>query len=183
MVIGPNFVYIAVPRTASHSIAKHWLLHYGGVDRDSEDHHKHKVPLWHHWKFTWTVVRNPYARVASLWLLMQKFTDILEKEMRGVTFEDFPEWLRCGPWPKDPWPYRWMAQVPFLSASRIDRVVHFENLEAELRELPFVQHWTDVPRINVSKAPRPEFTPAFIAGVNRYEKESFEAYGYKRMTA
>ncbi len=32
MIIGPNYVFIAVPRTASHAIAYHWLVpFYGGA--------------------------------------------------------------------------------------------------------------------------------------------------------
>lgn len=179
MIIGPDFVFLAVPRTASHSIARHWLPQYGGVEADPADHHLWEVPPEHAHKFTWAVVRNPYVRVASWWCLMQKFTKVLTEEMRGVTFEDFPEWLRSGPKPDRH--RKWLPQTEFLSEARIDRVVHFENLESELRELPFVQHWIEVPRVNVSEIPHPEITPRFIENVNRYEDRSFDAYGCQRI--
>lgn len=64
MIAGPDYVFLCMPRTASHSISAWLCAQHGGMD--ILEHHTRIVPAEHAHKHTFAVVRNPYERLLSL---------------------------------------------------------------------------------------------------------------------
>lgn len=181
MVIGPSFVFLAVPRTASQSLTYHWLPHYGGVSLGPDHYHRQDVPAEHQSKFTFAVVRNPYDRWMSLWYLMQKIS--LEEKFnlgirRALAPSEFVNWCRIAA-PKMP---NWLAQHQFLSEARIDSVVKYENLRVQLQSLPFVDVWHEPPVEPGAMNRRPlhmDMNRDFVQAVNTYSLETFRRFQYE----
>ena len=182
MNIGPDYVFVCIPRTASVSLSRDWLVrYYGGVDLPAEMYHSTEVPVEHIGKFTRTVVRNPYDRLLSLYHYVLLFTE--EDRTRdgipvGCTAAEFVQWCtQTGT--KDT---RWFNQSMYFDRVRIDAVVHWECLENELRLLPFVHEWHPTVRQNTTVHPpyQDELKSEFIAAVNIHSALDFERFGYIR---
>jgi hypothetical protein len=182
MVAGPDFVYVAVPRTASIAIARFWLPLYGGAELP-RGHHRREVPPEHDGKFTWAVVRNPYERMLSLWRLFY-----LRRSKEA--FGDFLRHCINRPDRKV-----LMNQSRFLELARIDQVVRYEHLAADLGALPFVEQWHPVPRENTSEKPYPErrlrcplprehcWTAEERRLVEEHSWEDFSHFGYEKTSS
>ena len=65
MIIGPDFVFLHVPRCAGTLMQRVYLPLFGGVYH--EPFHGREVPAEHAHKFTFAIVRNPYQRMMSIW--------------------------------------------------------------------------------------------------------------------
>ncbi len=180
MTIGPDFVYLAIPRTASQTLTHHFLPKYGGVMLAAAEYHRMDVPLKHADKFTFTVVRNPYDRMLSLWRFMKKFSDATRRKVSmwsGMTPAEFASWCREY---RDAAP-QWKSQSEFLSRARVDRALKFEDLEVGLRSLPFVDEF-EMPLVHgATKRPpiEDDLTPEFVAAVNGHSGPDFERFGYE----
>jgi len=73
MTIGPDFVYVCIPRTASNMMERHFLPRYGGrplSDTDVYAYHANQVPDKYKDRFTFTIIRNPYTRMLSYYRFM-----------------------------------------------------------------------------------------------------------------
>ena len=178
MVIGPDFVFLAVPRTASQTLTYHFLPKYGGESLGADDYHRMDVPPEHAHKFTFAVVRNPYDRMLSLWYLIQKFTrEDLEKDgiLRDWTPAQFVDWCATQSCVK------WQPQAKLLSAWQVVHVLRFERLEEGLRSLPFVGDEFEMPAIQNSTARRnilEDLTREFVEEVNKHSVKDFIRFGY-----
>lgn len=184
MVIGPDYVFVAVPRTASISIGCYWLPeHYGGVKAQGV-HHRRSVPFDAAGKMIWAVVRDPYARMASLWNLYKR---------RG-RHKDFTTWLRwCLGGDADEVT---RCQSTFLAGveADVDHLIKFETLEEHLARLPFVRrggfHLLPVKNTReqpegrrkpqVAEHPEKHLTREQVAMINEHSHEDFEVYRYEK---
>lgn len=180
MIIGPDFVFIAVPKTASQSLTYHWLPKYGGKDLGPEQYHRRDVPSEHAHKLTFAVVRNPYDRVVSFWHYMAKFlpeqvADLSPRFDPSWPLEEFCDWL---PETQDE---RFFCQTKFLSLARVDRILRYEHLISDLRHLPFVHRWYELPHTNSTDRPplSQDLTPRAIRSINQYCRDAFSSYGYQ----
>lgn len=178
MTIGPDFVFICVPRTASVAMTE-WLKHYGGEALSPSEYHRRDVPTAHQHKFTFAVVRNPYERVVSMWRLLRKFSET-DLDYIGLsadpTLSDVVRWMMATPYPA------YWNQVRFLETARIDAMLRYENLETELRSLPFVQKWTPLPVMNTGdrKPISEDLTGEAVRLINQCCAETFEKFNYAR---
>ncbi len=87
-----KYVYIAIPRTGSNSVAS-WLMAY--ADGEQLDfHHSWKVPRQYHDYTIFTVVRNPYERLFSFWWFYCKDEKRPNKYLnKNTTFSEFIDYL------------------------------------------------------------------------------------------
>lgn len=168
MIIGPDFVFLHVPRCAGTLMQRVYLPQFGG--KFHNPFHGRIVPADHAHKFTFAIVREPYSRMMSLWAHWQIVTTnvFLREQMRDPS--ECAERFFTGE-----------SQVEFLSASRIDRVLHYERLAEEVLNLPFNKYEIRLPveKVNRSKVEWPEMTDRFIKAVNTACREDFEKYGYE----
>lgn len=71
-------------------------------------------------------------------------------------------------------------------AHHIDKIIHLENLNEEIQELPFVDNSVNVPHAHRNKREyrswEPYYTSEAEANIYEYFKEDFEAFGYPRMS-
>lgn len=131
MVAGSDYAFVEVPRTASVSVSRFWLTrYYGGVEVQSGSRHNRNVPAEHRNKLIFAVVRDPYARMASLWALYRW-------NERFAVFDDWLVWVLEN-YREQPLLH---CQSDFLATvrPRIDCILRYEALERELRLLPFVK--------------------------------------------
>jgi len=195
MVIGPEYVFLAMPRTASRAI-DHWLRdHYSGVNPGG-DHHSVEIPPEHQGKLIFAVVRNPYSRMASLYRLMkQEFwsTGYLANtdEGRGwaqqgmradMTPAEFVDW--CAEHSDKA---NWAPLTTTLQRATVPyrqiQLMGYERLEADLRALPFVHKWHPLPIVGATvRRTDYDLGEEFRAAVRRHSWQDFglleyQAYG------
>lgn len=153
-----------------------WLKQYGGASLPAADYHRRDVPIEHRSKFTFAVVRNPYARVVSMWRLLRKFPPDDLAYIGLPASLDLPvlvQWMA-----ETPHACYW-SQVRFLDAARIDRVVRFERLEEDLADLPFVRGWHPISVLNVGERFHAEdLTPEAVRLIDICCAQDFTQFGY-----
>jgi hypothetical protein len=182
MTAGPDYVFLCVPRAASVSISRNWLVqHYQGQELNVS-YHAQVVPEEHCSKFTFASVRNPYDRMLSLWYLCHfGVRGVGTSEMHPTTTSaGFVDW--CSTVHGDS---RWLNQSQFLSLARVDAFVRYERLELDLAQLPFAHVWYPLVRVNDTERPafQQDLSPEFIRAVNRHSAPDFAAYGYEQLCA
>lgn len=173
MVIGPSFVYIGIPRTATNTMSRLFLPQFGGVD-DGRPHNR-IVPAEHRHKFTLTVVRNPYDRLLSAWHH--------NRHHGGLTL-DFPAFVEKL---MTDWDASGKSQVEFLAGIRIDCHLRYESLADDVLDwLPFNAD-KPFPRERINSEDRPcwrdELTREGIDAVNRHSCRDFIEFGYSPVFA
>ena len=177
MYIGPGFVFLAVPRTASNTITTLFLPQFGGCN--TGEYHACCVPHFHRHKFTFAVVRNPYDRMLSCWYHLRRNDQIF-----NIRSMDFPEHMQPQ---KDKWGPDGRSQAEILSYSRIDRVLRYENLAEEVLDLPFNLDrlpWPTEVRNSEERPPWQEELqrhPDWVEIINRHSAHDFERFGYDRL--
>ena len=160
MVLGEDWAYFYVMKAGSTT-----LLH---ALREKGE--------YRHWTFPeiprnrikplhFTVVRNPYARAVSLWA----------QNYRTLKFEEFcRKRLRTGDHPKNKWMF-W-DQHRWLSHFVIDKILHLENIEEELKPI--------VGKVNLPMLNKTDHEPWIelmsheaVNIINEWAKNDFQ-YGY-----
>ena len=192
MTIGPDFVCVHVPRTASNAMSRLFLPLFGGAKVGKQ--HDRVVPPEHERKFTFTVVRNPYDRMLSCWHHAQR-----NSTNKAVAAMDFPEFMRLLPVgadvirardipvvgnPSENWDESGSGQALFLSAARIDCVLRYENLIGEVATLPFNSKRIKWPEERLNAEARPRWQdeiaakPEWAGVVEWHSNLDFARYGY-----
>lgn len=172
MIIGPDFVFIAVPRTASNAMARLFLPKFGGQNYGK--HHLRTVPERHRRKFTFAVVRNPYDRVFSMWYHLRRH------DPKRIP-DDFPKFVDIL---MNNWGEGGLHQAAFLAEARIDRVLKYEQLHLEVLQLPFAIPPIRWPMDMINREDRPFWSedlrqhPDWAEHIERHSGPDFVRYQY-----
>ncbi len=189
MIIGPDYVFISVPKAGTHTM--YWILkkHFGGKQRKGAYHQKN-VPKASRKKFLFTTVRNPYARAVSAWISLTKTPRYKKAWIRVAGGPDFESFLRLisTKRPKSrvsgaiaPIPmHEWIGGIKF------DKILKLENLAEEMQTLPFVKDQEfRVPNL-LRRTKKDEYEKFLnkktIPLINTWAKSDFKDYGYKKLT-
>ena len=175
MTIGPNFAFVAIPRTGSTMMAHRFLPQFDGIPMGH--HHLRKVPEGHRHKFTFTIVRHPYGRMISCWYHLRRCD-----QQFGIDKITFPEFVHLL---THHWGLGGMNQVDFLRDIRVDKHLRFETLADEVVLLPFNRQKIPLPTIRINAEERPpleqDLPPENIRAINEHSAPDFEAFGYSRL--
>lgn len=185
MIIGPNYVFIAVPRTASMSIAAWLVAEHGGVWHG--DHHDTDIPPEHQGKHVFAVVRNPLTRLPSLhryvrdvfWAneIWRSSAEAATWRALGMPFdselETFVDWAATQRG------HQWCSQDEMLSKAPPDEVFRFEDLPGCLRHLPFVSGSVQLPKLGETGR-APALTATEIRSIVNHSAADFERFGYAK---
>lgn len=175
MIIGPDFVFLHVPRCAGTLMQHMYLPLFGGVYHDP--FHGREVPPEHAHKFTFAIVRDPYHRMMSIWAHWKEINfQNLDFLKTGGAAECAERFLSV------PEQY---TQADFLSLARVDAVLHYETLANEVLSLPFNKKGIPLPaqKVNRSKVRWELMTRRFIGAVNAHSRADFEKFGYEMKAA
>lgn len=172
-VIGPEFVFLCVPRTGSNMMARAFLPQFGG--KIVEPYHARIVVPEHAHKFRFAIVRNPYDRMLSCWYHIRRNSQ--DPRFRQMGLMDFVN--ECHIWSG------WVNQAEFLELAHLDVVLKFEQLSEEIHRLPFVPTSARLPSERINSEERPpwleDLTPEFIGAVNELCAPVFPRFGYERL--
>ena len=134
----PEFVFVAMPRTASRSMNR-WLIdNFPGSDYVSRDHHMTAVPDYAKDFFRFAVVRNPFELHLSHYLIRRaRGRNNMHKWCKKWSYYEYLRWLsdplaepiKC----KEP------PQSVVLAGVRPDNVLRYETLVEGIERLPFVK--------------------------------------------
>ena len=187
---GLKYVYIGIPRTGSKSMNR-WLMdHFQG--EWFATHHEWRVPDVARDYLIFTLVRNPYEREMSAyhfvpWSATEERPPLPLEKWRAGMRETIP--LRDGTSviPEHEVPEVRMNQAHYVKKAGASLVLHFEQLPACLKKLPFVDAdnlppFPHMPERGVR--PPGNFFDYFTAEdeqlVWEYAAEDFTAFGYRR---
>ena len=185
-----KYVYIGIPRTGSKSMNR-WLMdHFEGEWHGY--HHQWQVPKEAKDYLIFTLVRNPYEREVSGWFHIPWSAPEAEPIPPTSMFsagmrETIP--LKDGTVKIEDHnvPEVRMNQKHYVEKAGVSLVLHFEQLPACLKQLPFVDQ-DDMPPFphKAERGHRPpgnffdHFTMDDEQLVWAYSAEDFEAFGYRR---
>tara|TARA_R110000824_G_scaffold11527_1_gene50270 strand:- start:3597 stop:4118 length:522 start_codon:yes stop_codon:yes gene_type:complete len=166
-----KFVFLANPKTGTRSILSHLRSEHDirGVGRD----HSWSIPAKYKKWSSFSVVRNPYTRMASIyWVAFNNH------KFRGKTFKYYLN-------------HSYRPQGRYRN---VDAVVRFENMDEELKSLPFwpkgeLPHHNDsgLKEITIRgerwKKPPPweeMLTPEIKHIIYSQYQNDFELFGYEK---
>ena len=145
-----RFVFLRLMRTGSTSAGKFFEEHYS-ADALNRHPSKHSflVPDAFEMFYTFTIIRNPFDRLASLWLKARRPVSarVGHAHMTGIEFSPFIKMLlRCRAEGENSRENTFMpkyalceSQASIISrAKRIDKILRFEAFPECLVNLPFV---------------------------------------------
>lgn len=137
-----RFVYVTIPKCASHTMKAVLEEHYGAHQPLSFHHVQIPTPVRDY--FTWTCVRHPFSRALSLWwrcLIQQDPYRWREQLGSDLSFESFAVALDDGrlrqKLHRRSAPYMAVPQAERLAHVRLDGVVHLERADEDFQALPF----------------------------------------------
>jgi hypothetical protein len=183
-----QFVYVAPPKTASTSLHNlfekdEWSGDY--VWRTGEQH-RTMMPKRVADYLTWAVVRNPYRRLASLWVMSQRET---QRKYKGTpqldTFQDFLEWnkqkthefysLSQWDWFNTPMG----GKDDDVLVGRPDIILKFEDLPGCLELLPFVYRPLDVENLNKTYSDLITLSEGDVKAAADFVEDDCREFGYE----
>ena len=182
-----QFVFVSTPKCCTNTMYEVLPKHFKGA-RILPGFHRTAVPPRYRQYFTWTIIRNPYARAVSIWYSTTVRATGGSAQRYGyeaigsTSFERFLEWLLTRPGELAQRSLD-VPQAVWLVPCRIDRHLRLESLADELRSLPFWRSDIDVPIRNPSDGCKP--WPEYITRRARdlileWANIDFEAFGYPR---
>ena len=185
-----------IPKTGTRSI-KHLLLNEKHLGFENYKDHICFVPKFADSFFKFTVVRNPFDRIYSLYnstVITKKIPTIrnLLLDLYGsYTFDTFLNWnienMEKFKFLDNGYLKTFKPQSSYLS-SGIDKIIKFENFETEIHNLTFISKGLEIPKLNttVSKTDKP--IPKLIDLINSNIKkkiillceDEFDILGYSK---
>lgn len=166
-----KFVFLANPKTGTRSVLNH-LRSEHKIEMEDRDHSWIIPDRYKKW-FSFSVVRNPYERMASIyWLAFNN------AKFSGKTFEH----------------YLHKTHRKQSLYKNVDKVIRFENMNDELKDLPFwpkgeLPHFNDSRLKDITKRgerwkkPPPWeeiLTPGIKALIYSQYRNDFELFGYEK---
>jgi hypothetical protein len=189
--IKPQFVYISNTKSASSSVYAFLKRHFSN-SKQSEIHSRpFKTIPEEYASFPWfTVVRHPYQRLSSWWWSAVKMQEKIHKDRYGHIKElrdmgldtRFSNFLKL--WATKPQTKQTI--VIKRNNGRIPHIIHVENIEKELSELPFLNQHIKLFRLEHinHKKDRPEWKDVIkgpaIGLLHEVYQEDFDTFGYEK---
>lgn len=189
MIVGPDYVYLEVPRTGSSSMREYLQKHEQGTSIGAQ--HSVRIQPRHLQKRIWAVTRHPLDRLVSLffqqspYLLDMRARKRLTPEIVLHDWEHFVKhwWPRVRPGRKRQGPYKFQTAVGvvgFLKGAPRwpDEILRFEEMGTRFPKMP---HINRSPRI----VPRADFwkVPGIVEAAldpRTIDPEDFDEFGYDR---
>jgi len=173
MTVGPDFAFIAVPRTASTVMATLFLPQFGGRS-DGRNHHARFVLPGHAHLFRFAVVRNPYDRMLSI------YHHLAEADRTyNIREMAFPQWMD---FMEKHWGFGGWNQTRFLEGTGVQQILRFEQIETDVLSLPFNTEgiaWpTERQNISRRKPLSEELTDEYREIIYRHSEPDFERFEY-----
>ena len=131
-----RFVFVNSPRAGSHSLHNLIDTHWGGFTISDEHHEVYATcPEEYRDYFSWTVVRDPYERMISVWHKDQ------QHKRPALSLSGFVrEWIEHAEMAREDVlrsPYRY-ALPQLERAAGVDLVLRLEDLPLAFQRLPWV---------------------------------------------
>ena len=172
-----KYVYIRIPRTASHSLTA-WCKQTAQARKHGR-YHGYDVPELYQSYYIWSCVRNPYDRCYSYWCLgLEKNPSLDFVEFMNTLIDSREDSSRpaC------------RTQSRFVELANIKKVIHIENIDNEIKELRFYSElqnkFYNIPDIPVRHTSERKGDISTLGKrakelVVEYCKEDFLNFGYR----
>ncbi|MHA1345007.1 MAG: sulfotransferase family 2 domain-containing protein [Candidatus Heimdallarchaeaceae archaeon] len=193
-----KFIFISTPKACTHTIYNILDEHYSFRLRKF-GFHCNNIPERYKNYFRWTVVRNPFSRAVSIWWSACRLAHKDQYKFRvrsggQYDFTKFIVWLSK----QNQNEALVMNQSNWLRSVEPYNLIHMENLEEELKQLPFWKEGIKIPQLNTttekietqSKAEekvikRPSLKELYkskraIEAVLKWAEEDFDKFEYER---
>lgn len=158
--------------------------HFGG-ERVPPGFHRNTVPPEYADWFTWTIVRNPYARAVSIWwstTVNPNNKRYCYKELGTTDFATFLRYLLGRPAALAGRSLD-LNQSAWLRPVRLDRIVKLESLPGGLEVLPFWRSGITLPWLNASDGRgdwRQYIDDTTGPLIREWAGDDFDRYGYSQ---
>lgn len=169
----PGFVFVHVARTAGRSIQRALHKHYAAMWHEPCDYRRLTPSI--RASFTFAVCRNPYSRAVSLWAFRRQMR---HPSLNATKLPEFPDWIAAAAAGEDP---EMGSQAEYLAPVRLDALLRFEHIAAEVKRLPFwrpgplpMTHQTHGSREWWQNYITPETAPL----VQQWAGRDFDEFGY-----
>ena len=174
-----KFVYVSMTNSGSSSIVALLKDKFGG---QSFGNTRAVIPPCCDSYHSFTVSRNPYARMISWWWSICKADGDRyghKKELRDANLsESLSDFLLLWDKKGD------YSQSKYLDVNGpLDEILKLENIEEDFNNLPFVKEHVDIPRVNVKKHPSWQglLDENSRVLINRIYRKDFEKFNYEML--
>ena len=183
-----KFVFVSTMRCGTHTMfnALQGPVYQGYHEQRHGGYHNRIVPPRAKDWFTFAVSRNPYSRLVSIWRVITQGTRYRHYTPLGkCSFPLFACWCAAEP-NIGKRAGMLLPQGQWLDGIRLDTILRLEDLDAEVKRLPF---WTGPdhvePAPNRTCIGQPHWStyysdPEIIAAAQDWAGDDFETYGYQR---
>lgn len=185
-------MFVSTPKCGTHTMYDYLHRHYGPLREHGFHESRLPADLTARGWCVWTLTRNPYARLVSLWWTttvrpLDADADVrrrVEAYCGGDSgFWAFLRWLPT----KFPDDGLWQPQRYWLRRTPITHAVKMEELPGSLRALPWWDGPDELPRLNVSTENPPNaghgdwrrhYTEREMRLARAWAQDDFDQYGY-----
>ena len=183
-----KFVFVSTMRCGTHSMfaVLRGQPYCGYHEQHPGGYHNRIIPGKAQDYFTFAVSRNPYSRLVSIWRVITQGERCRHYTPLGKpTFPHFVCWAAAEP-NIDKWAGMLIPQHRWLKGIRLDAVLRLEELDQEVKRLPF---WTGPdhvdPASNRTCIGLPHWSayytdPVIITAARQWAGADFETYGYPK---
>jgi len=148
-----KIVFTAIPKTGTRSV---YQVLRGKYDFQMYKEHCTSIPEYMKDYYSFTIVRNPYDRIVSMWWSTCKRDLIQGKNNAGDNFRKLAESDNLADLLKymisNPYDGKgselFTKQSDYLKHNRFDMILTNENLNEEFKTLPFLNKGESLPNIN-----------------------------------